>query len=74
MCRGSWKFQLVPFENTPENAREILNNLGQNIDVIAGIFDDAMLRLRGCNGIEILKEPSEKVERLIHAIEMIKQN
>jgi DNA-binding transcriptional LysR family regulator len=29
------KFQLVPFENTPENAREILKNLGQNIDVVA---------------------------------------
>ena len=32
------KFQLVPFDNTPENAREILANLGQNIDVVAGIF------------------------------------
>ena len=40
------KFQIVTFENTPENAREILANLGQNIDVIAGIFDDAMLELR----------------------------
>lgn len=50
------KFQLVPFENTPENAREILGNLGQNIDVVAGIFDDAMLKLRGCNGIEISRE------------------
>lgn len=37
------KFKLVPFENTPENAREILVNLGQNIDVIAGIFDETML-------------------------------
>lgn len=37
------KFQLIPFENTPENAREILKNLGQNIDIIAGIFDDTML-------------------------------
>ena len=27
------KFQIVPFENTPENAREILANLGKNIDV-----------------------------------------
>ena len=26
------KFQLIPFENTPENAREILGNLGQIID------------------------------------------
>lgn len=51
------KFQLIPFENTPENAREILANLGQNIDVIAGIFDDAMLSLRKCNGIEIAREP-----------------
>ena len=51
------KFQLVPFENTPENAREILGNLGQNIDVIAGIFDDTMLELRKCNGFEISREP-----------------
>lgn len=29
------KFQLIPFDNTPENAREILGNLGQNIDVAA---------------------------------------
>ena len=34
------KFQLVSFENTPENAKEILQNLGQNIDVVAGIFDE----------------------------------
>ncbi len=51
------KFQLIPFENTPENAREILANLGQNIDVVSGIFDDTMLKLRGCNGIEISREP-----------------
>lgn len=50
------KFQLIPFENTPENAREILANLGQNIDVIAGIFDDTMLNLRKCKGIEIFRE------------------
>ena len=50
------KFQLVPFENTLENARELLGNLGQNIDVIAGIFDDSMLKLRGCNGVEISRE------------------
>ena len=28
------KFQIVPFENTPENAREILANLGKNIDIV----------------------------------------
>lgn len=51
------KFQLVPFENTPENAREILKNLGQNIDVVAGIFDDTMLNLRSCDGFEISRQP-----------------
>lgn len=51
------KFQLVPFDNTPENAREILANLGQNIDVIAGIFDETMLNLRQCAGFEISREP-----------------
>lgn len=51
------KFQLVPFDNTPENAREILANLGQNIDIIAGIFDETMLNLRQCAGFEISIEP-----------------
>ncbi len=51
------KFQLIPFDNTPENAREILGNLGQNIDVVAGIFDETMLKLRRCAGLEISREP-----------------
>ena len=51
------KFQLIPFENTPENAREILGNLGQNIDVVAGIFDATMLNLRQCAGLELTREP-----------------
>ena len=42
------KFEIVPFENTPENAKEILANLGKNIDIIGGIFDDTMLKLRKC--------------------------
>lgn len=49
------KFQIVPFENTPENAREILANLGKNIDVISGIFDETMLDLRGCAGLELVR-------------------
>lgn len=51
------KFQIVPFENTPENAREILANLGKNIDVVGGIFDDTMLHLRGCAGLELTRGP-----------------
>ncbi len=51
------KFQIVPFENTPENAREILANLGRNIDVVGGIFDETMLTLRGCAGLELVRGP-----------------
>lgn len=51
------KFQIIPFENTPENAREILGNLGKNIDVVGGIFDDTMLDLRSCAGLELSREP-----------------
>ncbi|MCI8388960.1 MAG: LysR family transcriptional regulator [Clostridiales bacterium] len=51
------KFQIIPFENTPENAREILGNLGKNIDVIGGIFDETMLELRRCAGSELSREP-----------------
>ena len=51
------KFQLIPFDNTPENAREILANLGQHIDVVAGIFDETLLSLRKCAGFELSKEP-----------------
>lgn len=51
------KFQIIPFENTPENAREILGNLGKNIDVVGGIFDETMLNLRNCAGLQLSREP-----------------
>ncbi len=51
------KFQIVPFENMPQNAREILGNLGRNIDVVGGIFDETMLDLRSCAGLELTREP-----------------
>lgn len=51
------KFEMVPFENTPENAREILANLGQNIDIVGGIFDETTLDLRHCAGLELSMEP-----------------
>lgn len=52
-----FKLKFVPFENTPENAREILAHLGQNIDIVPGIFDDTLLSLRGCSGYELSREP-----------------
>ena len=40
------KFKMVPYENTPENSVEILRNLGQNIDIVAGLFDQNFLLIR----------------------------
>lgn len=46
------KFQIVPFDNSLENAREILGNLGKRIDIVGGIFDETMLALRGWSWFE----------------------
>lgn len=51
------KFQLVPFNNTPEKAREILQNLGKNIDIVAGIYDEAFLKSRECVALNLSMEP-----------------
>ncbi len=51
------KFQIVSFENTPENAREILRNLGQGIDIVAGVFDDAFLKSRECEALKLSDTP-----------------
>lgn len=51
------KFQIVSFENTPENAREILKNLGQSIDIVVGAFDESFLKSRGCEALKLEDEP-----------------
>ena len=44
----SLKIELIPFDNTPENAREILSNLGKHIDMVAGIYDEPLIEYAGC--------------------------
>lgn len=51
------KFRIVPFENTPENAREILTNLGTNIDIVSGWFDESFLNCYGCDALKLCSEP-----------------
>ncbi len=51
------KFRMVPFDNTPENAREILSNLGKNIDIVSGWFDEKFLERRGCTALKLEDEP-----------------
>lgn len=55
-CPGA-TIKLITFENTPENARRILANLGEDIDVVAGAYDDAFLASRGCAALELSLEP-----------------
>lgn len=54
-CTGM-SMQVVSFENTPDAARG-LANLGQDMDVVVGVFDDAFLRERSCAGLEFSREP-----------------
>ena len=42
------KIELIPFENNPVNSVEILRNLGQHIDVVAGLYDENFLKERRC--------------------------
>ena len=51
-CPGL-SLQLVSFENTRQIANDILENLGRDIDVVMGIFDDAFLERYGCLGLEL---------------------
>lgn len=51
------RFRLVPFENTPANARNILDHLGDHIDMVAGVFDEALLSKRKCQGLVLKYEP-----------------
>ncbi len=67
------KFQIIPFENTPENAREILANLGKNIDVVGGIFDETMLKLRGCAGLELVRGPFQCAVSIHHRLAAMDQ-
>lgn len=55
-CPGM-SIQVVTFENTPYNSRHMLATLGQDIDVVAGVYDDAFLRERGCAALDLVREP-----------------
>lgn len=52
------KIEMIPFVNTPENARGILRNLGKHIDVVAGIYDDNLIK---DNNFQIMPMPDKKI-------------
>ena len=49
--------QLIPFDNTPEHAREILTHLGERIDVVAGVYDGPTLTRWNCSALRIKDFP-----------------
>lgn len=53
----SMAIQMVTFENTAYASRHILANLGQDIDVVVGVFDDGFLKERGCAGLPLARSP-----------------
>lgn len=56
LCPGL-EIHMVPFINNAATASDILRNLGQDIDVVMGIFDDTTLGLRQCAGTELRRIP-----------------
>ena len=62
------KFKLVSYENTPENAREILRSLGQNIDIVAGAFDQDALDRWQCAALELSHEPIRCAVSVYHPL------
>lgn len=61
-------FTLAPYENTPENAREILRNLGKRIDVVGGVYDDAFLKERQCAALMIERAPIRLAVSIAHPL------
>lgn len=66
----SMKLKVVHFENTEENVKDILANLGTGIDVILTMHDDGIKKLRGCSGTELCKIPLMCAVPLYHPLAM----
>lgn len=51
------KIQLIPFQNTPEIAREGEENFGRELDLVAAILDEDFMAERRCTGTWMADEP-----------------
>lgn len=51
------KFELISFENTPDNAQEIMKNFGKTIDIVAGIYSQNLLNRRQCTALHLYDTP-----------------
>lgn len=62
------KFKMVNFDNTPENSVNILRDLGRDIDIVAGLFDQAFLTERKCAGLELCRAPIRCAVSIYHPL------
>lgn len=60
--------KLVSFENNPENAQRMLAHMGDEIDVVCGVFDEGFLSARGCAGTEFASEPLRLAVSMTHPL------
>lgn len=51
------KLRLISYENTREEVDRVLERLGDEIDLIAGVFDDRFLERYGCSGVVLEQVP-----------------
>lgn len=61
-------FQMIPFENKPEIAANLLQNMGEKIDIVAGIFDDAFLEECNCAALELERAPIQLAVPVKHPL------
>lgn len=52
-----FSIQIVNFEGTLEETNQYFSTLGDKVDVIPAIYDEALLQFRNCQGIEIFRSP-----------------
>lgn len=62
------KFHMVNYENSAENAREILNNFGTNIDIVGGLYDGTFLEIYHCAALELDRMPIRCAVPLNHPL------
>ena len=51
------QFELVSFENSLQNAKDIMKNFGQLIDCVLGIYNDNLLIKRECQALKLYDTP-----------------
>ncbi|MGN0953836.1 LysR family transcriptional regulator [Dialister sp.] len=52
-----FSIKIVNYEGTLEETNQYFSNLGDKMDIIPAIYDEALLQFRNCQGIEIFRSP-----------------